>query len=150
MEKIKEKNQEPFWKIKSLLDMNFEEWEFLCDGCGICCLEKIEDMDTGEIKLTSVTCEHYSLEDCCCTIYENRFTANPDCIQLTPKTIPKIIWLPETCAYRCFMEGRGLEWWHPLMSGDPNTVHQTGISIRGRSISGKYVHLEDLKNFIMD
>ena len=142
------KNQEPFWKIKSLYEMDLNEWESLCDGCGICCLEKIEDTDTGEIKLTSVTCEYYDNEDCHCSIYQSRFIVNPDCIQLTTESISKLSWLPMTCAYRCLMEGRELNWWHPLISGSSDSVHQAHISIKGRSISGKYVYPDDLKNYL--
>jgi len=143
-------HQEPVWKIKTLCDMNRDEWESLCDGCGICCLEKIEDVDTGTIRLTSVTCEHYDNEGSCCTIYETRFRINSDCIQLTPHEIQKLVWLPETCAYLCILNGQDLEWWHPLISGEPNTVHQAGISVRGKSISGKHIHPKDLKNYLRD
>ncbi len=138
-----------FWKTKPLRKMTISEWESLCDGCGICCLEKIKDEDTGEIRFTAVTCEYLDNNACRCTIYKDRFAHNPDCIKLSPRTVKDFSWLPKTCAYRCLIEGRGLEWWHPLVSGDPNTVHRAGISIRNRSVSGKYVHPEDIMDFII-
>ena len=139
----------PFWKRKSLKEMSEDEWEALCDGCAICCLEKIQDEDSGEIKLTSVSCEYLDNKDCRCSIYEDRAAIIPDCLELSPENIGELTWLPDTCAYRCLSEGRDLEWWHPLISLDPGTVHRAGISIRGKSVSGKYIHPKDIKNFII-
>ena len=122
--------QTPFWKIKTLSEMTLDEWESLCDGCGICCLEKFQDIYSSEIKVSSVPCEYLDTANCRCIIYENRFLIDPDCIKITPPNVKQITWLPDTCAYRCLVEGRDLEWWHPLVSGNPNTVHQAGISVR--------------------
>ncbi len=139
-------NQGPFWKIKSLKEMTRDEWESLCDGCGICCVEKIEDRETGKIELTSVSCHFLDTINCRCLVYADRMLVNPDCIELSPDRLKQIMWLPRTCAYRCLAEGREMERWHPLVSGDPNTVHRAGISIRDRVVSGQYVHHEDILN----
>jgi len=129
------KGQLPFWKTKSLEEMTTEEWESLCDGCGLCCLEKLEDKYTGTIKYTSVACEYLDMTTCRCLIYENREFINADCIQLNPDKVKQIKWLPETCAYRYIREKQDLKWWHPLVSGNPNTVHRAGISVRFKAMS---------------
>lgn len=134
----------PFWKTKTLKELTNDEWESLCDGCGICCLEKLEDKKTGEIRLISISCQFLDTTDCRCMIYDHRMFLNPDCLKLSLDNLTQIRWLPQTCAYRCVHEGRELEWWHPLVSGDPNTIHQAGISIRDRVVSGQYVHHEDI------
>ncbi|WP_048648935.1 YcgN family cysteine cluster protein [Nitratireductor soli] len=123
---------EPFWKTKPLAAMNDAEWESLCDGCGKCCLAKLEDEDTGEIHWTSVGCRLFDAQGCRCKDYENRFKRVSDCVRLTPDNVATISWLPSTCAYRLVAEGRDLPWWHPLVSGDPRTVHEAGISMLGR------------------
>ena len=138
------KKQVPFWKAKPLEELNQEEWESLCDGCGLCCLEKIEDQDTGEVKTTSVSCQFLDISSCRCLVYEGRQLADPDCIKLTPKNICQIAWLPETCAYKCIINGKELQWWHPLISGDPDTVHEAGISVRDKAVSGRYIKPEDI------
>jgi uncharacterized cysteine cluster protein YcgN (CxxCxxCC family) len=137
--------QSPFWKSKPLEEMTQDEWESLCDGCGICCLQKIEDDETGEIQLTSVACAFLDTMSCRCRIYEVRLSSNPECIGLVAGKVQDITWLPETCAYRLLAEGRDLEWWHPLVSGEPSTVHEAGISIRNRVISGRFIHPEDFR-----
>ena len=143
---MKKKRQEPFWKTKPMDLMSADEWESLCDSCGICCLEKEENEDTGMIEITPVACAFLDTTTCRCMIYPERLSLNPECIELTPQTIKDISWLPETCAYRCLSEGRDLPWWHPLVSGDPETVHQAGISVRGKVLSGRYVHPDDILN----
>src|SRR3954469_22029567 len=117
-----------FWKTKSLEEMSDAEWESLCDGCGRCCLNKLEDIDTGEIAWTDVACRLLEGESCRCRNYPKRQKLVPDCVQLTPESVRNLSWLPPTCAYRLVAEGRELYWWHPLLSGDPSTVHQAGIS----------------------
>jgi uncharacterized cysteine cluster protein YcgN (CxxCxxCC family) len=124
--------QTPFWKKKTLHEMTQDEWESLCDHCGICCLEKYQDIDTGEISVSSVPCEYLDTENCQCIIYENRFLLDPECLKITPDNVKQITWLPDTCAYRRIAERRDLEWWHPLVSGNRNTVHRAGISVRGK------------------
>ena len=139
---------DPFWKTKTLEEMTPEQWESLCDGCGICCLEKLEDADTGEIELTSISCEFMDTSNCRCLIYENRTFINSDCIDLTPENTREFKWLPETCAYRLVSEGKDLEWWHPLVSGDSLTVHKSGISVRFKAISMQNIHPEDIGDFL--
>ena len=123
---------EPFWKTKTLEDMSASEWESLCDGCGKCCLSKLEDEDTGDIYFTSVGCRLFDAGTCRCRDYPNRLAVVQDCVGLTPANVRTISWLPGTCAYRLVAEGRDLFAWHPLVSGDPDSVHRAGISMRGR------------------
>jgi uncharacterized cysteine cluster protein YcgN (CxxCxxCC family) len=138
----------PFWKAKSLHEMSRGEWESICDGCGLCCLEKVKEEKTGIIRLTSVACEFLDTATCRCMIYGVRTIANPTCIKLTPKNINKIRWLPWTCAYRSIAEGRELSWWHPLVSGDKGTVHETGVSVRNKVLSASHIRPEDLAFFL--
>jgi uncharacterized cysteine cluster protein YcgN (CxxCxxCC family) len=144
------KSCNPFWKSKSLAEMTKVEWESLCDGCGRCCLEKLEDEDTGQIYYTSVACRFLDIYRCRCTVYEQRTDSEPDCLYLTPENIKQISWLPVTCAYRRLAEGKDLEWWHPLVSGDADTVHEAHISVRGKVLSGKHVHADELEAYIVD
>ncbi len=138
----------PFWKTKSLADMNRTEWESLCDGCGRCCLNKIEDIDTGKLYFTSVVCHLFDDQRCRCTHYSERSTLVPDCLVLSMDNLNQINFLPDTCAYRLLNEGQDLPDWHPLVSGNPNSVHRAGISVRGRVISEAYVHPDDLVNYV--
>ncbi|WP_428377466.1 YcgN family cysteine cluster protein [Lichenicoccus sp.] len=124
----------PFWKSKRLDEMTTAEWESLCDGCGRCCLHKLRDEDTEEVIFTNVACRLLDTETCICVDYARRQRKVPDCVRLTPRTLPEIDWLPPSCGYRRLQEGRDLAWWHPLVSGRPETVHEAGISARGRII----------------
>jgi uncharacterized cysteine cluster protein YcgN (CxxCxxCC family) len=121
----------PFWLTKGLQEMSRDEWESLCDGCGQCCLLKVEEEDTGKIYLTELSCRLLDTRTCRCRDYANRHMSVPDCIVISPNNTMQLSWLPSTCAYKRIANGRGLAWWHPLVSGDPNTVHQAGISVRG-------------------
>ena len=133
---------EPFWKTKTLAEMSEAEWESLCDGCGKCCLCKLEDMDSGEIYWTSVGCRLFDPKACRCTDYRRRQEKVADCVRLTPENVGTISWLPHSCAYRVLASGGDLAWWHPLVSGDRETVHLAGISVRGR-VTALETEIED-------
>ena len=145
-----ERSGEPFWRVKSLADMTTAEWESLCDGCGKCCLNKLEDEDTGEILVTRVACRLLDDATCRCSDYADRLSHVPECISLTPAKVDGLYWLPATCAYRLVSEGRDLRWWHHLVSGDPNTVHEAGVSVRGATISESLVPVEEWETFAVD
>jgi uncharacterized cysteine cluster protein YcgN (CxxCxxCC family) len=128
---------EPFWQTKRLEDMSDAEWESLCDGCGRCCLHKLRYERTEALAYTNVACRLLDLVSCRCGDYAHRRERVPDCVRLTAETLREIDWLPPSCAYRRLAEGKDLLWWHPLVSGDPETVHTAGISVRGRAVSEK-------------
>ena len=141
---------EPFWKTKTLEEMTPSEWESLCDGCGRCCLVKLEDEDSGEIAYTDVGCTLLDGMSCRCRDYANRQAKVPECMRLTPSTVRALPWLPSTCGYRLLAEGQDLPWWHPLVSGTPDTVHEAGISVRGRvTASEEDVPDEKLEDYIV-
>ena len=126
---------EPFWRRKTLAQMTRAEWESLCDGCGLCCLVRFEEEDSGQVIPTRVHCKLFDAGACVCTDYANRKKQVPDCVKLTPGNIDALPWMPKSCAYRRLHEGRDLAWWHPLVSGDPESVHRAGVSVRGQTIS---------------
>lgn len=140
----------PFWLTKTLDTLTPGEWESLCDGCGRCCLVKLEDEDTGAILKTDIACKLLDAGSCRCRSYERRQEKVHDCIKLTPDTVREIPWLPSTCAYRLVREGKPLRPWHPLVSGSPDTVHEAGISVRGRTGgSERTVKLRDYVDHIV-
>jgi len=122
----------PFWRTTPLAQMTPAEWESLCDGCGRCCLVKLEDEDSGAIGYTDIACRLFDPDTCRCRDYENRSALVPDCVRLTPEAVASLGWLPPTCAYRLIDEGKDLPFWHPLVSGDPASVEKAGISVHGR------------------
>ena len=133
----------PFWQRKTLAEMTCREWESLCDGCGRCCVLKLQDADTGHLHPTSVVCRLLDMETCRCRRYRERHKLVPECLPLDARSLPQYGWLPPTCAYRRINEGRGLAWWHPLVSGDPATVVQAGVSVQGNVVSESAVHPEE-------
>lgn len=143
-------SDKPFWQRKTLADMTPAEWESLCDGCARCCLRKLEDADTGEIHYTDVACRLLDTSSCRCRRYVDRQQIVTDCESLTPASAATCSWLPRTCAYRLLAEGKPLQWWHPLVSGDPETVHRAGISVRGRATSETRVPDSELEDRIVE
>ncbi len=139
----------PFWERKALHELSREEWESLCDGCARCCVFRLEDERTGERIGTNVCCDLLNTDSCRCTNYPLRSLKQPMCITLTPELLARdCAWLPGTCAYRRVAEGRGLEWWHPLVSGTGETVVEAGISVRGRVIHER--DADDLEQHLVD
>jgi uncharacterized protein len=146
----KKRPEKPYWEVKPLAALTRDEWESLCDGCGRCCLVKLEDEDTGEVHYTDVACRLFDGESCRCSDYRQRRRKVRDCLKLTPEMVDTLSWLPPTCAYRLRSEGRQLRWWHPLVSGSKETVHAAGISVQGRvSASERDVALEDYPDHIV-
>jgi len=143
------KTNEPFWKTKSLADMTRNEWELLCDGCARCCLHKLEDIDTREIGYTNIICRLLDLKTCHCMDYANRHTEVPTCVFLNAKNVCDFNWLPDTCAYRLLARGEELAWWHPLVSGNPGTVHEAGISVRGIAIKEEEIDMKELEDHVV-
>jgi hypothetical protein len=124
-----------FWETKTLERMSRAEWESLCDGCGKCCIHKLEDEETGELHATNVACRLLDRRSGRCTDYRRRKMFVPECVRLTPAKLKELDWLPSTCAYRLLADGDPLPDWHPLITGDPESVHRAGESVRGWTVS---------------
>jgi uncharacterized cysteine cluster protein YcgN (CxxCxxCC family) len=139
----------PFWNTKKLEEMTTGEWESLCDGCGRCCLHKLEDIDTGLYFYTNIACRLLDSETCRCKDYPNREELVKDCLVLSPADREHYNWLPTTCAYRRLANGMDLEWWHPLVSGSTDTVHEARISVRSRTVNENAVRKEQLEDHII-
>lgn len=138
-----------FWLAKKLHEMSPTEFESLCDGCGKCCLHKLEDEDTGDVYYTKVACRFLNHDTCKCEVYPERQKHIPDCLTVTPESVKDTFWLPETCAYRLIDEGIPLFDWHPLVSGDPDSVHKAGMSVAGLVINENSVNTDDLEDYIV-
>ncbi len=128
-----------FWRRKTLNQMSSTEWESLCDGCGKCCLHKLEDIDDGRLHYTNVACHLLDLKSCRCTRYTQRHRWVSDCVRLRPENVSEFKWLPSSCAYRLLAEDQDLPVWHPLISGDSDSVNQVGVSVRGWAVSEQQV-----------
>ena len=139
-----------FWETKSLSEMTSQEWESLCDGCARCCLIKLEDEDNSDIYFTNVVCDLLNQESCQCTSYAQRSVLVPECVIVTPQVIQQLHWMPSTCAYRLLWEGKPLPEWHPLITGDADSVHLAGISVRGRVFRQCEIDENDLEDYIVD
>ena len=142
-------NDPPFWRTKTLEEMSRDEWEALCDGCGRCCLIKLEDEDTADIYLTRLSCSMLDVRTCRCKDYPNRFSKMPDCLEIDIARARELSWLPKTCAYRIVSEGKDLPWWHPLVSGTTETVHQAGISVKSFAMSERRVKEDNYWKYII-
>ena len=138
-----------FWESKSLTEMSKDEWESLCDGCARCCMIKLQDEDTDEVHYTSIVCDLLDQHDCQCTAYPQRHALVKDCVVLTHERVGEFHWLPKSCAYRTLAEGRPLAWWHPLVSGTRDTVHQAEISGQGKGIAQSEVDEDDEQDMII-
>ena len=144
------KLRENFWMLP-LTSLNPTEWEALCDGCGKCCLNKLEYEDTGEVEFTRIACRLLDGETCRCAQYEIRHQFVPECVRLSPKTLPKVAyWMPRSCASRLLYEGKSLPDWHPLNTGDPESTHSTGNSVRGWTIPEFEVPEDDWDQYTID
>jgi len=139
-----------FWKQKTLTEMSDAEWESLCDGCGSCCVWKFEDADSGEILYTDIRCKLFNDAICRCHDYPNRSKCVPDCMNIRDMETQHYAWLPKTCAYRLLHEGKSLFDWHPLISGDPASVHQAGISVQHKTVCGEHIREEEILRHIID
>ena len=140
----------PQWLTKPLSELSPEQWESLCDGCGRCCLVKLEDTETAQVHYTDVACQALDLDTCRCTIYPQRTTLMPDCLTVTHNNPAVLKILPHTCAYRCLDEGRPLPSWHPLLSGTADSVIEAQISIRGKCITEEGVHPDEFELHIIE
>ncbi len=140
----------PFWQRKTLSEMTRDEWESLCDGCAKCCLIKLQDVADGSTEYTDVACRLLDHDTCRCSRYADRQKEVPDCVTLTSDNIDALGWMPSTCAYRLIANGKDLYWWHPLVSGDPETVHLAGMSVRNRILPESEVDEEALEDRIVD
>ncbi|WAJ71251.1 YcgN family cysteine cluster protein [Catenovulum adriaticum] len=156
------KTQAPFWQTKTLEQMNRQEWEQICDGCGKCCLHKfiaddeVDDIETthqineGEtLEYTNIVCQYLNDKTCSCTVYDKRRKLVPDCVELTPDNLDDIFYMPTSCSYRRLQEGKGLPSWHPLLNkGKKSKMHQAGMSVRGKVIKDNEVDLEFFEDYI--
>ena len=137
-----------FWETTPFHRMSREQWESLCDGCGKCCVHKLEDDDTGEVFPTNVCCRLLDTRTARCSDYRNRKALVPECVRLTPARLDDLDWLPESCTYLRVHRGQGLAEWHHLLTGDRESIHRAGQSVAGRVI--REDHAGDLEDYIID
>lgn len=139
-----------FWEDIPLQKLTAQQWESLCDGCARCCLQKLEDECSGQLHYTRMACRYLDSDNCQCMDYANRLSLVPNCVQLTADKLAGIDWLPTTCSYRLVKEGQDLPPWHHLQSGSSETVHQAGISVRGKVISDEWIHPDEWQEHLID
>ncbi len=140
----------PWWKQKSLAEMSRPEWESICDHCGKCCLNKLEDESDGTVYYTDIACDLLDAESCQCGDYANRETLVPDCVRLTMDNLDDLYWMPPSCAYRLLHEGNDLPEWHHLVTGDKNSIHRVGESIAGRFVYSKTINEDQWEERIVE
>lgn len=140
----------PFWERKALHEMDHAEWESLCDGCARCCLHKLEDEDSGDLSYTRVVCRYLDQQACHCTVYPQRSQLVPDCVTLTPDNLDALHFMPGTCAYRLLNEGHPLPLWHPLVSGERDSIHEAGITVTGKVVSEDHVHADGYEEHVVE
>lgn len=139
-----------FWDTVPLASMTEPEWEALCDGCGKCCLNKLEDEETAEVVFTRVACRLFDDQSCRCANYAERKKFVPECVVLTPQSLPKAAYfMPRTCAYRLLHEGHELPSWHPLITGDPESVQRAGVSVKGITVAETDVPEDDWEDYLL-
>ncbi len=143
-------SRDQFWLTTPLEEMSQEQWESLCDGCAQCCAHKLEDEDTGEIFFTNIVCQYLNTEECHCTVYPQRQKKVPDCIQITPENAGQLSWIPETCAYKRLAKGLALPDWHPLITGEYDSIKQVGVRVTDKVISEADINQEDMEDYIVD
>jgi len=143
-------HSKPFWESKTLSEMTSDEWESLCDGCGRCCLNKLEDIDTGELHFTNVACRLLDANSCQCIDYPNRKQQVPECLVLNANCVQSSTALPASCAYRRLAEGKPLSEWHPLICNDKDKVHSANISVRDKTVSEQFIHADQFEDHIVD
>jgi len=141
--------EKEFWKNKPFEEFSKEEWEAVCDHCGLCCLLKFIDEDTDELIFTYIACKYFNSETCTCTDYESRSINVPTCISMTPDKAKKLNFLADSCAYKLLAEGKDLPEWHHLNSGSYETVHEAEISIKGKAVPEQNIHHEDIEQFFI-
>ncbi len=140
-----------FWERKAFNALSPAEWEALCDGCGKCCMNKLEDEDSGEVVLTNIACRLFDDTNCRCAQYDIRHQFVPDCIVLKPSNIEdNLYWMPETCAYRLVYEGKPLFEWHPLISGTADTVYKAGVSMQNATVPEFEIPEDDWEDYIIE
>ena len=141
----------PFWQTKTLSEMNAQEWESVCDGCAKCCLQQLEDEQSGQLVFTDVACDLLDSGTCRCTQYQHRSKLVPSCLTVTMQNIEQVAeFAPATCAYRLLYENKPLPAWHHLISGDFDTIHKTGNSVQGRVRFETDINPENLENYVVE
>jgi hypothetical protein len=143
-------DKKPFWERKKLTEMTGKEWESLCDGCGKCCLHKLEDEESKEVFYTRVVCQYLDQDQCRCTVYGKRKKMVPDCVVLTAKNLDDLSWMPGTCAYRLLHENKPLPIWHPLITGNRNAIIASDNTVTGKVISEEFVHEDGFEEHLVD